>query len=240
MGWQRLLVRVCQWARPTIAWLSFSLAFAALIAPSASSAGSLSPQAIIAALRSRPEHLPKFPDFVHYVRGSEQPVSVHDHDSGVIAYFTLAADYEDTSATSGITYRIFSNNEAADKFWGDMSAMNNAEIMGALGSDINEEVDDNVTVDWPWRGRQPFKDITCETYISKGVELLKTARCYAEHLDLPVVVSGVRIVQVSPTISAAEAKRQFTDAERQDLTEFAATMLSAGMARIEQIETDGR
>jgi hypothetical protein len=203
-------------------------------------AGSLAPQTIIAALRSKPGFLPMIPNSVHDARGSEAPVSPYDKEHGVIAYFTLAANYEDASATSGIGYRVFSNSEAAEKYWGEMSAENNDKIMSALGSDINEDILYNVKTDWPWRGRQPFKDIVCETYISTRSEHLATARCYAQHLDLPVVVSGIRVVRVDSALTKAEAKQQFGDAERKELTKLAASMLCAGMARIEAIETDGQ
>jgi hypothetical protein len=235
-----LFLARCLRARLVTASLSLSAVFILLLAAATCLAGSVSPQTIIAALRSKPGFLPMIPNSVRYARGSEATLSQYDQKHGVIAYFTLAANYEDASATSGIGYRVFTNNAAAEDYWGEMSAANNDKIMNALGSDISEDIHYDVKTDWPWRGRQPFKDMVCETYISTKPEHLATARCYAQHLDLPVVVSGIRVVQVSATLTEAEAKQQFGDAERKELTKIAASMLCAGMARVEAIETDGQ
>jgi hypothetical protein len=213
---------------------TLGLAFAAKVTYCA---GAISPQAIIAALRRDPTSVPMAPDFFEYLKGSEQPVSQYDREHGVIAYFTIAVNYKDAAVSNGIAYRIFSDSAAAEKYWGDMSAMNNSKIMSSLGSDINVDIDYDVKSDAPWRGRQPFRDETCETYISARAENLATARCYAQHLDLPVIVSGIRIASVSGN---GTGKYQLSDAERQKLMGFATLLLDAGMSRVERIETDGR
>jgi hypothetical protein len=230
--------KVCGGALAAVALLSLELP--TMPASSAGGAGAPSPQAIIAALRGDPTRLPMAPDFLHYYKGGEEPISPDDREHGVIAYFAVAADYEDTSRASGIAYRVYQDRATAEKYWEVMAASNKSQIMNALGSDIDEDVEYDAKVDAPWHGRQPFKDLVCETYISTRTERLETARCYAQHLDLPVIVSGIRIVSVSSTLSSVEAERQFSNAARQKLSEVAIYLLAAGMARVEQIEMEGR
>src|SRR5262249_27872540 len=151
-----------------------------------------------------PGYLPRKPGYIEYQRGISQPVSLADRDRGVLAYFTVALNFKDAEVTNGITYRVFRDEQSAERYLEAISIANSPNFHSAQGASIF--LDPYTTDDWTWRGSRPFDSAFCEAFIGASSPNLVNAHCSAQYEGRPVIVTGVRIDPVQFQGSGKETK----------------------------------
>src|SRR5690348_225428 len=172
-------------------WLAALVALVGICswAGSAQSA-EVAPQALADAIAKDPGFLHTIPTSSSYHRGTAEPVSLKDARAGMIAEFVVAFDYNTPDPTSGITYRIFSDRDSAQRYYDKLSVLNSPGFV-VNGNSIAPVETSTYASKNPQK--DGYKEIKCETFLDPRADHALTARCAALHTEAPVIVAGVRI-----------------------------------------------
>jgi predicted GNAT superfamily acetyltransferase len=150
----------------------------------------VAPQALADAIAKDPGFLHTIPTSSSYHRGTAEPVSLKDARAGMIAEFVVAFDYNTPDPTSGITYRIFSDRDSAQRYYDKLSVLNSAGFV-VNGNSIAPVETSTYASNNPQK--DGYKEVKCETFLDPRANHALTARCAALHMEVPVIVAGVRI-----------------------------------------------
>lgn len=208
--------------------------------PQSHNGAGLTPQKIVSLLSLRPNYLPvesfKGPDgedvYFSYWAGTFQPLTASLKDDGMIAYFVMAFDYRMPNPTTAFAYRIFSDDDAAQKFFSNMSMVDQKSLV-APGFQVDEREDPAGGAAFEKRGlvRRP---VTCDFYATAAAPDVAVMRCSALAKGFPVIVSGVRTV----TIDVGQANQQgtpFRNALEQSEQSYSLGALGSGLDRLRAI-----